>query len=372
MEKKSRKIHIKIKRKKGDIRRFYFGYNERFFTSSITLIALLIGTILLITMSFKITKKEYINYREKSNIDYRVYLKDNNFYDYEYLEKNMAYVASLIDDIKINYNYIFEADKKSNLDIDYKIIAKLVIASQNNSNIFYEKEFEQVPEKKDELINKNQYIINEEVIIDYDYYNDLANQFKSNYAVNTNSYLEVTLYVNENNKKDNLYELSNNNKASLTIPLSQQEISINLDNKEINNNKEILNTAKLIVKNKKYATISIILLLLTILHIIHIINEYFFKINTKQSKYDRYVNRLLRGYDRIIVNTKTPPKLDNYNVIKVESFKELVDVRDNTNEPIHYFVVTKHQKCEFFLINNENLYLYTIKEIDLNGIKDED
>ena len=208
-------------------------------------------------------------------------------------------------------------------------------------------------------------------ISDYDYYNDLANQFKANYAVNTNSYLEVSLYVNEKNKKDNLYELSNSNKASLTIPLSEQEVNINLDNKEINNNKEILNNAKFIVKNKTTAVISIIFLILLIIHIIHIINKYIFDINTKLSKYDRYINRILRGYDRIIVNTKTPPQLENYNVIKVESFKELVDVRDNTNEPIHYFVITNHQKCEFFLINNDNLYLYIVKEIDIDGIENE-
>ena len=61
--------------------------------------------------------------------------------------------------------------------------------------------------------------------------------------------------------------------------------------------------------------------------------------------------------------------MDDYNVIKVDNFQELVDVRDNTKEPINYCVITEHQKCEFFVINDNNLYFYIVKAVDFDEEK---
>lgn len=320
-----------------------------------------------LVISIKIKKKETVSYTEKSNIDYLVLLKDNNFYEERYLEKNMAYVASLIDNIKINYNYVFEADKSSDIEIDYRIVAKLVIASQYNNNIFFEKEYNLTEEKKEEIKKERQYIINESVLIDYNYYNDLVNKFKSSYAVNTTSNLEVSLYVTEKSKETNSYDLSSQNKSTLIIPLSEQEISINIQDKNINTQKVIISNSKIVIKNIKFLIISIILLVIIIIYIIIFNKIVIKKMIKKPSDYDKYVSRILRGYDRIIVNVKTAPKLENYNVVEVENFQELIDVRDNTKEPIIYYVIVEHQKCIFYVINDNDLYLYIVKEIDLIG-----
>ena len=333
------------------------------------IIITILFALLMITLvvSVKIKKKEIVTYSEKSNIEYLVLLKDNNFYEQRYLEKNMAYVASLIDNIKINYNYVFEADKASDIEVDYKIVAKLIIASQYNNNIFFEKEYNLTEDKKEEITNQKQFIINEAVLIDYNYYNDLVNKFKTSYAVNTTSNLEVSLFVTEKNKETNSYDLSSQNKSTLIIPLSEQEISINIQDKNINTQKVIISNSKIIIKDMKYLIISIALLLIILIYIIIFNKTVIKKLIKKPSDYDKYVSKILRGYDRIIVNVKTAPKLENYNVVEVENFQELIDVRDNTKEPIIYYVIVEHKKCIFYVINNEDLYLYVVKEIDLIG-----
>ena len=366
------KEKVEVKETKEEIepkvkKRLYFGYTTRIIFHIIMILSLCALLFFLLIQAIKITKSNTVNYTEKSDIDYIVLLKDNNFYEQRYLEKNMAYVASLIDNIKINYNYVFEADKKSDIDIEYKIIAKLVIASQYNNNVFFEKEYDLTELKKDEINNKKQYIINESILIDYHYYNDLVNKFKSSYAVNTTSNLEVSLQVAEKNKNTNSYDLSSHNNTTLVIPLSEQEVSINLQDKNINSQKVVISNAKLIIKNIYYLIGSIILFIILLIYIIFFIKKYILKMKKKPSDYDKYVSRILRGYDRIIVNVKTAPKLENYNVIKVENFQELIDVRDNTKEPIIYYVIIEHQKCEFFVINDQDLYLLVIKEIDLIG-----
>jgi len=59
--------------------------------------------------------------KESSNLDYKVYLKENDFYDTPYLTKDMAYIASLIDTINIDFNYLFSIDTISNMDFSYGI-----------------------------------------------------------------------------------------------------------------------------------------------------------------------------------------------------------------------------------------------------------
>lgn len=344
---------------------FHYSFGMRLIIKVIVLVVLLIGFAVFAFMSFSITNKEVINFHENGDVDYTVYLKDNIF-DVPSQGKGMAYVASLIDNINVTYNYTLDIDRDSNIDITYQVKAKLIIASQTNSNVFFEREYELTKEVIDEMVNKRQYIINKNVQIDYNYYNDLANQFKSNYAVNTNSYLEVYLEVNEKNKEDNSYEIVNQRNLNLRIPLSQQEVNITFDGARINSTNPIVNNSKFIIKDRTFLALTI-LSAIAIAFIVSSLLKSLLMTKSKRSKYDKFVDRLLRGYDRVIVNVRTVPTKENYNIIKVDSFQELLDVRDNTKEPINYHVVIEHQKCEFFVVNQNNLYLYTIKSVDVEG-----
>lgn len=364
-------LNNEIFKKSGKLkRRLYLSFNTRVLLNLLLVIIIVGSLIASLFMSFSITKTKRINYSNRSAIDYKVYLSDNEFYNEEYLNKGMAYVASLIDKISINFNYKFNSDIRSNIDFKSKVIAKLVISSQNNSKVFYENEYDISKEETSEMKNEDVHILNKEVVIDYDYYNDLANKFKSQYAVNTDSYLEVYLLVNEKNKDDNSYELNSEQKASLVIPLSQQEINIGLEEKNINEDKQVVFPPEIVITDARFIILDVILFILAVVFLARFMKKLTL-ISSKKSDYDKYVDKLLRGYDRLIVNVKTSPNFENYNVIKVESFDELLDVRDNVKEPIKYYVIIEHQKCEFFITNNDDLYLYVVKAIDIDNKKQE-
>ncbi len=331
-------------------------------------ILLILGLIICIINAFEYTKKEEIIYKETSKVNYKVYLKDNNFYETPYLEDGMAYVATLIDKIHINYDYLLTSNTNTNLDIDYKIIAKLIIGSQNNSKVFYEKEYDLTDSIKDKMNDTNTYHINREAIIDYNYYNDLANKFRASYAVNTISNLEVQLIVEEKNSENNNHKMNNHSVTSLTIPLSEQEINISMQEKQINDVKTLLKEEKYHIKSKEFYTMSIIIFVLIITHI-GLIIRYFIKKHRKLTKYDKYINRLLNGYDRIIVNVKTPHNKNKYEIIRVNNFQELIDVRDNTKEHINYYIIEEHKKCEFYVTNDKDLYLYEVNDTDFDRKK---
>ena len=48
-------------------------------------------------------------YNEKSNLDYKVYLKENPYFDEPYLGKGNQYIATLIDYVDVTFNYNFNA-----------------------------------------------------------------------------------------------------------------------------------------------------------------------------------------------------------------------------------------------------------------------
>ena len=57
------------------------------------------GILISALVTHQLNETYYIEYRESGHIDYNVFLKDNDFYDSTYLEKDQSYVASLIDKI---------------------------------------------------------------------------------------------------------------------------------------------------------------------------------------------------------------------------------------------------------------------------------
>ena len=66
---------------------------------------------------YRLNKEYYISYSENGSVDYKVYLKENEFYDSVHQESNQSYVASLIDRVIANFSYEIDMDTD---DVNYK------------------------------------------------------------------------------------------------------------------------------------------------------------------------------------------------------------------------------------------------------------
>ena len=376
--KKGKKVEIKKtnkKKTKETIKESPKIKNKIYISYETKIIKTIVLTILLITLgsyylikSINILSVLNVNYREKSNIDYKVYLKNNEFYDSEYLGKGMTYVASLIDKITTDFNYSFDIDKDSNIDFNYDIKAELVISDMSKNNVFLKKEYTLLQDTKESMNGGKVHNINKTITIDYDYYNKIANKFRISYGVDTTSQLNVYLNIHEKNAENNSFKIDNKSVMALTIPLSQKSINITLDYKDINKTSEVIKDSQIIVNNYLYIILGSILLVLGLLEFIKLIRLLSLT-KIKKTNYDKYINKILNEYDRLIIETTTAPNLQNKNIIKINKFEELLDVRDNLKLPIKYFVVTKHQKCEFYIDHEEDIYILTIKEVDIEDNK---
>ena len=327
----------------------------------------LFAAVFLIITALSFNKAVYINYSEQSILDYRVNLKPNKFYETNTLGRDMIYVASLIDSIDAIYNYNFNIDDNVNMDFSYDIIAKLRITDENDDNVYLEKEYTLLKDKNVKMDNSKHANISETVKIDYDFYNSIATGFKSTYGVNSKSNLIVILKIHKSNDEETTTILNGNSIQQLKIPLSERSINIKLDYNNIDNQSIVIKEQEMTVNNRNKLIIGGVCLLFAIVMALRIVKWYEIT-SVKPNEFDKYVNKILKTYDRLIVESKNAINFDDYQIIKVNKFEELLDVRDNLKLPINYYVVTPHQKAVFYIVST-NVYTYTVKEVDLSKQK---
>ncbi len=342
----------------------HFSLKKRLLGAIILFFIFLCLCVFFVSRSLIKEVKPPIKYTEKGSVDYKVYLKDNEFYSEKFLPKNRSYIASIIDYIDIDLNYLFDIDDLASLDFDYKVLAKLVIENDKKSSKYLEKEYTLLDSKQTKMNKTNQLAINENILINYDEYNELANKFKSSYGIDTNSYLKVYLEVSKKTTKDMNYEIKEKiDLDNITIPLSQKAIEINIDSQDETRSNQVL-VANSIKINKVNLALEITFLIAALIMLKRILN-YCNLATVVETEYDKYVKKLLRDYDRLIVEVDSTINFESYNVHKVNKFTELLDVRDNLKVPINYFNIAKHEKGIFYIKSNDDIYVVTIKNVDL-------
>ena len=326
----------------------------------IPIVFLIVLLILEIGVARKEVTSEGIAYREKSDITYKVKLKENNLYNKEYLDKDYNIIASLIDKFVVNYDYVNTFSTEMDYKVKYNVTADLVIydSNQDNKPVYTNKYTlisDQVVTGKGEMAKID--LMNEN--INYAEYNAIVDQFKTKVVPDAN--LIVKFNTEFEGVSDKLADTVKSSKTStLTIPVSQK--TINIEVKKTNNNKEETVSGK-----KKLRTITVIMLVATIVLIIILIIKYILyvlKTNKKRSKYDQALSKILREFDRAITEARGKLRIDkDANTIEVKDFMELLDVHDNFNIPIIYYRISKYSSV-FLVKNNNDIYFNIMKSDD--------
>ena len=361
--KKKIKAKVETNLEEKQKNKIYFSFEARLFFKVVLFILFIVSGTIIFINSFAIQSEKIVKYDENSKLDYKVYLFDNNFYEQDYLEKDMLYVASLIKNIAVDFNYTFNSEDIKDADFSYKVIGKLFITNDAGTKKYYEKTYNLLEDKNISMRNSNSQTINEQLTIDYPYYNSLANQFRSQYGVGAVSKLTVYMIINKKNVEGSKYDFNRDSMMTLNIPLSEKAVDINLDYQEINNTSEVIEKKNVLLESISLLLVSLVLIVSSLVMLVKIMRS-FGMIFDKKSAYDKYIGKILREYDRLVVESKTMVSLDDKEIIKIEKFSELLDVHDNLGLPIMYYQVAKHQKCYFYIYYNNSVYLNTVKSID--------
>ena len=309
-------------------------------------------------------KEEYkINYKTTSDIDYKVYLFKNNYFTEPYLPKGRTYISSLIDYIDIKFYHITNFSDFISGNYTYYIKGTISAQKINDENGNYWTKDYILKDKTTVDFNKqNSIVIEEDVRINYQDYNNLLSEFKKTYGLTFDGYFTVSLVVVSENDSDNLTDSFNiNSDCELKIPLTQRviDLAIDLDNENLTNTvKESKINLKLV--NYVFIFISIILLVLLILFLI-VIYKSLKKLYFHKSAYAKELRKINATYGNIIVNINNLPDLKDLKTIKVDSFKELIDAHSEVRMPINYFEIEKDYISMFLLLSNNIVWIYVLK-----------
>lgn len=323
---------------------------------------ILLGSGMYISIiSFQENGRNVVNkYSEEGKADYTVYLKENNYYESKHLKSGMKYVASLINTINTNFNYEIHSEENMNIKYKYKIMGKLEIMDQTDENkVLYTKE-EELKEETTREIESNNIVINEDVDIDYDKYNNYVNSYKRDYGLSVNSKLVVTMKIEvEGEEGEEVEKLNKDSKLQITIPLSEQTVDVTIDTDKIENSGRLLETNRLSLKSMTELVIGIALIIIGI--IVLFVNKKRYNEYKQENIYTITVQKILNEYDSIIVNGEVTVNERKYNnIVYPEEFGEMVDASINLKTPILYYEVIPGEKCFFVITKGDTLYKFRI------------
>ena len=329
---------------------------------------IMLGLTVLVLKGSMYTKEEsIIGYNEVGNIDYKVFLKENNYYKEQYLGKDMQYVASIIKNVVPTFTYEMHSEEKMEYTYNYKVSADLIISDPNDNNkVLYKRPSLLVKDTK-EKVTGGSFRVDQEVSINYDEYNNYVNSFKKEYALSVNSKLVLTFNIDVTGKSPALKEdFKKSSKLVIAIPMSEQTINIGIDTSDINNSGTIERNYMSQIKKPVALVLGIIVGLLS-LALLYIVIYNFLTNRSKTDVYKATIKSILREYDRAIVSSKTADTIDEskYNVIEVPRIEELLDAHDSTGKPILYNEDTENDISTFIIVSDEILYKYRVVKKEL-------
>lgn len=312
-------------------------------------------------------KNYYVTYDEKSNIDYKVYLKENEFFNSSYLGIEKQYIASLIDYITADFEYKLSLEEK---DVDYKysyrIEANVDVKNIGTDNSLYNTT-EVLLSQEEKKSNHKEVTINENIKIDYNYYNDLIKKFVSVYDLDSiESTLTINMYVNVIGSCEDFEKNSEKESVmSLSIPLTTKTMAIDLSNNLINTENNVMQCKNKYTNNFIFIILGIVFTLIDLALIILVI-RYEIKTRTAENIYERELKKILNNYSSYIQTLNCEFNFRGYQLLKLDTFTDMLEIRDTIRQPILMKESTDKTGAYFVIPSNTKiLYVYRLKVSDI-------
>lgn len=327
-----------------------------------------VTAMLVVQVTKEKTTQQNIVYTENSNINYKVYLKENDFFNTRYLEEDNQYIASLIDYVEGNFRYELETDSKTNIDYkySYKIVAETNVTDKTNHKSLYKFDEDIIQEKVYKTNTKSNLIINEPIKVDYNRYNDIVKRFVDTYDLeNSNATVTINMYVNllddvnPNNNKTNAPAIS------LSIPLTTETMAIDIESNSVNEN-DI--TVCQNMNQGKYLFGAVILAIFDVVLVIKLI---IFIKDTKDEKavYNMRLRKIMSNYGSYIQKLNNEFEFECYQILEIKSFEDLLQVKETINKPILMTEKLSAMETYFFIPCENNVYIYELKAGNLRRNK---
>jgi len=325
----------------------------------IVFIILLIVGIFITIKGFKSFKTKKLFYTQDCDLDYKVHLKPNAYFDTDVLGKDKTYITTLIENIEAFYNYRVTFSETVSGEYSYYVTATM--QAEKDMKTYWTKEYTILEEQTGTFKNYKTLTLSQSLPIDYNQYNDLMNEFGKEFKLGTDGNLEVVLHLTAKVNNKNFDSAKINSNIKMDIPLSKQAVEASINTSNINGTKSVTAVEKL--TDKPYGLYKLdgaILILLSCVMIIFCVIKIVICKNSS-NVYEKSIKKILNGYDSIIVKIDHILDFTNLNIIKVSKFNDLIDVHNEIRMPINFFEDKKNAQSLFLLINNDMAWIYILQ-----------
>lgn len=309
-------------------------------------------------------KNYYVSYKEEGKIDYKVYLKDNEFFNNNYLGANNQYIADLIDYVTADFDYHLSMEEKNiNYKYSYRIEAVVDVKEKGTTNSLYNFS-ESIFQSEEKTSNSNQNVmISENVTIDYNKYNDIIKKFVSVYELeDIESTLTINMYVSAKGSCDEFSDDTNSESImTLSIPLTTKTVGVDISNNMVNANDNILVCKKDYTNTYLFLILAIVAGFSDIVLIVKLI-KYEIKTRSAETIYEKELKKILNNYRSYIQKINNTFDLKGYQALRVDTFNDILEIRDTIQQPI-LMVENEDKNGVYFIIpsNTKVLYMYGLK-----------
>ena len=350
-------------------------YKRRMIASYICVIlAFLILSVTFVYFNIKKNHKEYVPYKENSDISYKVFLKPNPFFDKAYAEEERQYIASLIDYISANFSYNIDIDAK---DVDYKyyyrIEAEVDVKERTGDKSLYNFTETILPLVEGSTNSQSELNLNETVKIDYNHYNDIVKQFVGAYKLEQiESTLKVKMYIKAIGSCETIAENhSDESVIMLSIPLTTKTMAIDIAD-DLIATKDNLLLCKQPEPSYLCLTVAGLMFLVSTFYVVQLA-LFIAKNKTAKDVYNQELKKILNNYHSYIQKINNDLDVSKYEKLMVDSFTDMLEIRDTLQQPI-LMVENRLKTGVHFIIpsNTSILYIYTLKVTDIKKKMDND
>ncbi len=325
---------------------------------------LIIIAVILILAYFKLSKNEYNTYTENARVNYKVSLKENEFYRDQYVDGKSTIIASLIKDIDVNFDYKMNLANEQDYTYEYKIVAKTNVKESSKSNSIYETTDELVNSIQQESNSKDLEIV-DSVKINYDDYNEKINKFINLYRLdNVTSTLQLEMYVYVVNKYDGKQINEESKIMTVDIPLTTKTINISIDSNVVQGEGKILSKKSEYQNPEYFLWAGIALAIIGIIIFIMLI-KYIIEKRSAETMYAQELKQILFNYKSYIQRSNTPIDTKGYKIISINTFEEILGLRDTMQAPILMYTEEEEERTKFMILSDKIMYIYVLgaKEI---------
>lgn len=315
----------------------------------------LVIALTLIGIYIAFNKKTVINYKENSDVNYKVNLIENEFYKDSYLDEGIDVIANIIKSIDVEFKYNLDLGREREYTYNYKILAETEVKEKSKTNSIYETE-QEILNKPVQEGRSNKLEIVEKINVDYNEYNNQINKLIEAYKlVNTTSNLHLNLYLNVIDKATGEQINKENKVMSLEVPLTTRTVEITV-NENVKNSQEAI-----IIQNAKYehleycliaGAIALIAGLITLASLI----KYILDTRSAEKMYDDELRKILFDYKSYIQKINSKMDYKDYKIIKIDTFKELIEMKEEVQSPIFMYTDEERRKSTFIMLNGNLLF----------------